>query len=67
MSWPLPLLRAILSVRMQALSFNMHAARGAESRNALTALEELNISIDQIMVEERVALPNSDLNPKTTL
>jgi deoxyribose-phosphate aldolase len=40
---------------MQALSSKMHALSRAESRNGPAAIGRLNLSIDQIMVEERAA------------
>src|SRR3982074_782597 len=55
MSLPPPRLRPMLGTPMQALSSKMHALSRAESRNGLAAIGRLNLSIDQIMVEERAA------------
>src|SRR6476469_9962876 len=53
--WPPARLRPMLTIPMQALSSKMHAPARTKSRNGSSAVSILNLSIDQVMVEERAA------------
>src|SRR6185503_13959515 len=55
LTWPPTRLRPMLTLPMQALSSKMHTLARAESRNGAAASGPMNLSVDQVMVEERAA------------